>query len=110
MADYIDRVNDETIIDLVREIMGNGTLIIETINEAVLVKMLELRGTPITYKKTYRNIDKDYERWKNDTRWTQEEIDGINKKAKKLHDSLPIPCSCCGGGGYILSHNGHTED
>lgn len=91
MVDYIDRANDETIIDLVREIMGNGTLIIETINEAVLVKMLELRGTPIPYENTYRNIDEDYERWKNSTRWTQEEIDEINKTAAKLHKSLPLP-------------------
>ena len=53
---------DSEIADLVLEIMSNGTIVVETINEALLVKMFELRGTPLSYKKTYRDIDKDWER------------------------------------------------
>ena len=36
-----------------------------TLNEAVLIKLMELRETPIKYDKSFRNIDEDYERWKN---------------------------------------------
>ena len=34
---------------------------VETINEAILVKLMELRGTPIKHAKTFRDIDKDYD-------------------------------------------------
>jgi len=46
-------------------ILSGGKMQVETINEAVLVKLMELRGTPIKYDKTFRDIDKDYESWKN---------------------------------------------
>ena len=62
---YIDRKHDEEIIDIVRTILSNASFKVETINEAILVKLMELRGTPIKYSKTFRNIDEDYERWKN---------------------------------------------
>ena len=62
---YIDRSNDEEIIDIMNSILSEGKMRVETINEAVLVKLMELRGTPIKYDKTYRDIDEDYERWKN---------------------------------------------
>ena len=64
-TNYIDRSNDEEIIDIMNSILSEGKMQVETINEAVLVKLMELRGTPIKYDKTYRNIDEDYERWKN---------------------------------------------
>ena len=64
-TNYIDRSNDEEIIDIMNSILSEGKMQVETINEAVLVKLMELRGTPIKYDKTYRDIDKDYERWKN---------------------------------------------
>lgn len=64
-TNYIDRSNDEEIIDIMNSILSEGKMRVETINEAVLVKLMELRGTPIRYNKTYRDIDKDYERWKN---------------------------------------------
>lgn len=63
-TNYIDRSSDEEIIDIVREIMGNGTLIIETINESILVELLKKRGTPIEFDKSYRDTEEDYERWK----------------------------------------------
>jgi len=64
-TNYINRENDEEIIDIMNSILSNGKMQVETINEAVLVKLMELRGTPIKYDKSFRNIDKDYERWKN---------------------------------------------
>jgi hypothetical protein len=64
-TNYINRENDEEIIDIMNSILSNGKMQVETINEAILVKLMELRGTPIKYDKSFRNIDKDYERWKN---------------------------------------------
>lgn len=63
-TNYVDRSNDEEIIDIMNSILSEGKMQVETINEAVLVKLMELRGTPIKYDKTFRDIDKDYERWK----------------------------------------------
>ncbi len=54
---------DSEIADLVARIMGNGTMVVETINEAILVKYLELRGTPIKIQKSFRDIDKDYKQY-----------------------------------------------
>ena len=63
---YIDRKNDEEIIAIVRAILSNASFKVETINEAILVKLMELRGTPISYDETLRDIDKDFERWQNE--------------------------------------------
>lgn len=63
---FINRSNDEEIIDIMNSILSNGKMQVETINESILVKLMELRGTPIKYDKSYRNIDEDYDRWKND--------------------------------------------
>lgn len=60
---HINRSNDEEIIDIMRNILSEGDMKVETINEAVLVKLMELRGTPIKYTHSLREIDKDYERW-----------------------------------------------
>jgi len=63
---FVDRKNDEEIIDLINSILSNGKMQVETINEAVLVKLMEIRNTPIKYEKTFRDIDKDFERWQNE--------------------------------------------
>jgi hypothetical protein len=63
---YIDRKHDEEIIDIVRAILSNASFKVETINESILVKLMELRGTPISYNEALRDIDKDFERWKNE--------------------------------------------
>jgi len=44
---HIDRSNDDKIIDIVRSIMSQGTMIVETPNEADLVVLMQRRGTPI---------------------------------------------------------------
>ena len=64
-TNYINRINDEEIIDIMNSILSEGKMQVETINEAILVKLMKLRGTPIKYDKTFRDINKDYERWKN---------------------------------------------
>jgi len=63
---YVDRKNDEEIIDIVRSILSNSHFEVETVNEAVLVKLMELRGTPIKYNKTLRDINKDFKYWQNE--------------------------------------------
>jgi len=63
---FIDRKHDEEIIDIVNSILSNARFEVETINEAILVKLMELRGTPIKYDKSIRDIDKDFERWQNE--------------------------------------------
>jgi hypothetical protein len=65
-TNFVDRKNDEEIIDLINSILSNGKMQVETINEAVLVKLMEIRNTPIKYDKSYRDIDKDFERWQNE--------------------------------------------
>ena len=47
-------------------ILSNAHFTVETQNEAILCKLMEFRGTPIKYDKTIRDIDKDFETWKNE--------------------------------------------
>ena len=61
---YVDRSNDEEIIDIMRSILSQGTMTVETFNEAVLVKLMERRGTPVTGYDSVRNIEQDFRRWK----------------------------------------------
>ena len=65
-TNFVDRKNDEEIIDIINSILSNGKMQVETINESVLVKLMEIRNTPIKYDKSYRDIDKDFERWQNE--------------------------------------------
>jgi len=67
MVNYVNRENDETIINIVRDIFSFGVWDIETINEAVLFKLMQLRGTPIKCDKVLRNIEQDYKWWCEDT-------------------------------------------
>ena len=38
---YINRANDEEIIDIVRSVMDNGTGVAETANEHILIKLMQ---------------------------------------------------------------------
>ena len=60
---YVDRSNDEEIIDIVRSIFTEGNMEVETLNEAILVALMKKRGTPITVSKSWRDIEKDYAEW-----------------------------------------------
>jgi hypothetical protein len=63
---YIDRSHDEDIIDIVRIIMSQGTMVVETFNESILASLMNQRGTPLLSYTTNRNIKKDFEQWKKD--------------------------------------------
>ena len=53
---------DSDIVDVVHKIMGSGTMEVETINESLLVKLFELRGTPLPIKSSVRDIEADWNR------------------------------------------------
>ena len=44
---YVNRINDEEIIDIVRSVLNNGTGRAETQNEHLLIKLMQIRNTPI---------------------------------------------------------------
>ena len=63
---YIDRSNDEEIIDIVRSVMDNGTGEAETANEHILIKLMQLRGTPMTsFKFDQERVNFHYKNWIN---------------------------------------------
>lgn len=65
---YIDRIRDEEIIDIVRSVMDNGTGKAETANEHILIKLMQLRGTPMdSFTFDQAAVDFHYELWVNDT-------------------------------------------
>jgi len=67
-VNYIDRSNDEEIIDIVRSVMDNGTGNAETPNEHILIKLMQLRGTPMdSFKFDQERVEFFYEQWKSDS-------------------------------------------
>lgn len=58
---HYNRKNDDLIISLLATILWNGTMVVETINESVLVKLMQIRWMDLHIKKTYRDIEKDYD-------------------------------------------------
>ena len=66
---YINRNNDEEIIDIVRSVMNNGSGKAETANEHILIKLFQLRGTPMTsFEYDQEKVDFYYEQWINDSK------------------------------------------
>lgn len=64
---YIDRKYDEEIIDIVRSVMDNGTGKAETVNENILIKLMQLRGTPMTtFTFNQERVDFCFNQWKNE--------------------------------------------
>ena len=64
---FINRLNDEEIIDIVRSVMNNGTGNAETANEHILIKLMQLRCTPMTsFKFDQERVDFHYKQWKED--------------------------------------------
>lgn len=51
---------DKQIQDISVSILINSEIEVESHNEAVLVKLCELRGIPIKYKNSLRDIERDY--------------------------------------------------
>lgn len=72
-TNFINRANDEEIIDIVRSVLDNGTGKAETSNEHILIKLMQLRGTPITnFEFDQRRVDEQYASWVNDSAAAQE--------------------------------------
>ena len=64
-VNFIDRIHDEEIIDIVRSVMDNGTGKAETANEHILLKLMQLRGTPMTsFEYDQKRVDFLYKQWK----------------------------------------------
>ena len=61
---YIDRSNDEEIIDIINSILSNAEFTVETVNESILVELMKKRGTPISVEKCQRDTAKDFTKWK----------------------------------------------
>ena len=60
----VDRSRDEEIIGIIRSILSQGTMVVETFNEAVLVQLMARRGTPIeNIKDSLRDTERDYQQW-----------------------------------------------
>ena len=61
---YIDRSHDEEIIDIVKYVMDNGTGKAETTNEHILIKLMQLRRTPmISFEFDQDKVDFHYDQW-----------------------------------------------
>ena len=77
---YVNRSNDEEIIDIVRSIMDNGTGKAETANEHILIKLMQLRGTPMTsFDCEQERVDFHYCMWKKESNTTGDEY-GTSKE------------------------------
>jgi len=64
---YVDRSHDEEIIDIMRSVMDNGTGKAETVNEHILIKLMQLRRTPMTsFTFNQSRVDFCYNRWRGD--------------------------------------------
>lgn len=64
---YIDRSHDEEIIDIVCTVMDNGTGKAETANEHILIKLMQLRGTPMrSFEFDQDKVDFHYKQWKSE--------------------------------------------
>ncbi len=64
-TEHIDRSHDEEIIDIVRSMMDSGTRKAETANEHILIKLIQLRGTPMTsFEFNQEKVDFHYENWR----------------------------------------------
>lgn len=68
------------------KIIGNGTFTVETINESILLKMLDSKGIKIPVEKSYRDIDKDYKMHLQDI--------GITMNEPQLSAEMRKHCMC----------------
>lgn len=66
---YINRSNDEEIIDIMRTVMDNGTCKAETPNEHILIKLMQIRNTPLkTLEFDQKKVDFQYKIWLEDSK------------------------------------------
>jgi len=61
---YINRIYDEEILNLVRTVMDNGRGKAETYNEHLLIKLMQIRNTPMTsFIFDQDKVDKIFQDW-----------------------------------------------
>ena len=61
---FINRLNDEEIINIVRSVMDNGTGKAETAHEHILIKLMQIRGTPMTtFEYDQEKVDLHHKQW-----------------------------------------------
>ena len=64
-TNYVNRANDEEIIDILRSVLNNGSGEAETANEHVLIKLMQIRNTPIlNFEFDQERVDYLYNNWK----------------------------------------------
>lgn len=64
---YVDRTRDEEIIDIVKSVMDNGTGKAETANEHILIKLMQLRKTPMDgFDFDQERVDFHYNIWRHE--------------------------------------------
>lgn len=83
-TNYVNRINDEDIIDIVRSVLDNGTGCAETLYEHTLIKLMQIRNTPIINMEfDQEKVDTIYKNWKEESmaRNRQKEIE-FNEKIK----------------------------
>ena len=65
-VNYVNRKHDEDIIDILKSVLDNGTGKAETHNEHVLIKLMQVRNTPIKNMVfDQKVVDSHFETWLN---------------------------------------------
>jgi len=66
---YVNRGNDEEIMDIVRCVLDNGSGHAETFNEKVLIKLMQIRNTPIKNMEfDQEQVDTAHKMWLEDSK------------------------------------------
>ena len=61
---YVNRANDEDIIDIMRTVLDNGSGKVETPYEHILIKLMQIRNTPIlNFEFDQKKVDFHYKHW-----------------------------------------------
>lgn len=86
---YINRSNDEEIIDILRSVLNNGTAKAETFNEHVLIKLMQIRGTPIENMSfDQERVNRLYLNWVNESKAAQNNAVGLSNSAQQTQPAI----------------------
>ena len=87
----INRSNDEEIIGLLRTILDNGTGKAETHNEHILIKLMQIRNTPIVNMEyDQERVEFCYNMWLEDSGYKSEKK--VKTECPKLNGILCPEC------------------
>ena len=83
---YVNRKHDEEIIDIVRSVLDNGSGRAETAYEHILIKLMQIRNTPITnFEFDQDMVDYHYNQWRKEDKEIICTSDEAIFKCKKCH-------------------------